>query len=47
MFLFSEEPATPLIVEFVNHYLGTPVHQFQMAYTYPFWSWLLAKAGTA
>lgn len=37
---------TPLIVEFINHYLGEPVHQFQIAYTYPAWQWLLTKLGT-
>ncbi len=47
MFLFAEGGHhTPLIVEFVNHYLGKPIHEFQMAYTYPLWSWLLEKAGT-
>lgn len=48
MFLFAEGGGghhTPLIVEFVNHYVGQPVHEFQMAYTYPFWSWLLGKFG--
>ena len=40
MFLFAEgggEHHTPLIVEFVNHYVGEPLHEFQMAYTYPVW----------
>lgn len=49
MFLFAEGGGghhTPLIVEFVNHYLGEPVHRFQMATTYKFWSWLLEKFGT-
>lgn len=49
MFLFSEGGGghhTPLIVEFVNHYLGQPVHEFQMAVTYPIWSAIFAKAGT-
>lgn len=48
MFLFSEGGGghhTPLIVEFVNHYLGAPVHQFQMNYTYPAWLWLFDKLG--
>ena len=48
MFLFAEGGGhhTPLIVEFVNHYLGEPVHRFQMAYTYPFWERVLGKFGT-
>ena len=48
MFLFAEGGGhhTPLIVEFINHYIGKPVHEFQMAFTYPFWQWLLAKLGT-
>lgn len=39
MFLFAEGGGhhTPLIVEFINHYLGEPVHKFQMTYTKPFW----------
>ncbi len=39
MFLFSEGGGhhQPLIVEFVNHYLGKPVHEFQMAVTNPIW----------
>lgn len=48
MFLFAEGGgghATPLIVEFVNHYIGQPVHEFQMAYTYPFWEWVLQSFG--
>lgn len=39
MFLFAEGGHhTPLIVEFINHYLGEPVHRFQIAYTEPFWN---------
>ena len=39
MFLFAEGGGhhTPLIVEFVNHYFGKPVHEFQMAVSYPIW----------
>lgn len=39
MFLFSEGGGEhiPLIVQFINHYLGEPVHQFQMGYTRPIW----------
>ena len=50
MFLFSEGGGghhTPLIVEFVNHYLGKPVHEFQMAYTYPAWQSLFDLLGIA
>ena len=37
MFLLAEGGHhTPLIVEFVNHYLGEPVSRFQIAYTKPF-----------
>lgn len=39
MFLFAEGGHhTPLIVEFINHYLGEPVHHFQIAYTEPLWN---------
>ncbi|MBX3291475.1 MAG: F0F1 ATP synthase subunit A [Acidobacteria bacterium] len=39
MFLFAEGGHhTPLIVQFVNHYLGEPVHQFQVKYTEPLWN---------
>jgi F-type H+-transporting ATPase subunit a len=47
MFLFAEGGHhTPLIVEFINHYLGEPVHHFQMAYTRPMWQAFFAKFGT-
>ena len=48
MFLFAEGGGehTPLIVELINHYLGEPVHRFEMNYTYPVWHWLFAKFGT-
>lgn len=47
MFLFAEGGHhTPLIVEFINHYLGEPVYQFQMAYTKPYWDMFFAKFGT-
>ena len=36
----------PLIVEFINHYLGEPVHRIQMATTYPMWKSFFAKFGT-
>jgi len=50
MFLFSEGGgghATPLIVEFVNHYLGEPVHEFQLAYTKPVWDNILGTFGSS
>lgn len=48
MFLFAESGGhhTPLIVEFINHYLGEPVHHFQIAYTRPIWAKLFANFGT-
>ena len=50
MFLFAEEGGSahhmPLIVEFINHYLGKPVHEFQMAYTYPLWASFFKRFGT-
>ncbi len=48
MFLFAEGGGehTPLIVEFINHYIGEPIHELEMATTYKFWSWLFAKFGT-
>jgi F-type H+-transporting ATPase subunit a len=40
MFLFAEggEHHVPLIVEFINHYLGEPVHKIQMATTHKWWT---------
>src|SRR5688500_5479231 len=40
--------ATPAIVEFVNHYIGEPVHEFQMHYTKPMWDSIFGwiKPGT-
>ncbi len=48
MFLLAAEGGhhTPIIVEFVNHYLGKPVHEFQVAYTKPIWEKILAPLGT-
>ena len=47
MFLFSEGGHhVPLIVEFINHYVGEPVHKIQMATTYPLWQKFFAKFGT-
>lgn len=40
MFLFAEGGGhhLPLIVEFINHYFGEPVHHFQVTYTEPLWN---------
>src|SRR5215831_11156376 len=38
MFLFAEEAEqAPLIVQFINHYFGKPVYDFEMAWTKPVW----------
>jgi F-type H+-transporting ATPase subunit a len=37
---------TPVIVEFVNHYFGPAVYDFEMKYTYPFWKSFFARFGT-
>ena len=48
MFLFAEEGGhhVPLIVEFVNRYLGEPVYRLQMATTHRWWTAFFAKFGT-
>ena len=48
MFLFAEggEHHTPLIVDFVNHYLGEPVYRIQMATTYKWWTAFFSYFGT-
>ncbi len=47
MFLLAEGGHhTPLIVEFINNYLGEPVHRFEMAYTKPLWDSFLGNFGT-
>jgi F-type H+-transporting ATPase subunit a len=48
MLLFAEEGAhhVPLIVDFINHYLGEPVHHFQMNYTKPIWDKFFSNFGT-
>lgn len=47
MFLAAEGGhPTPLIVEFINHYLGEPVHRIQMATTHKWWSAFFANFGT-
>lgn len=37
---------TPAIVELVNHYVGEPVHHFQLNYTKPLWERFFAPFGT-
>lgn len=47
MFLLAEGGHhTPLIVEFINHYLGEPVHHFQVTYTKPIWDKIFGVFGT-
>ncbi|HEX6124266.1 MAG TPA: F0F1 ATP synthase subunit A [Pyrinomonadaceae bacterium] len=47
MLLFAEGGHhVPLIVEFINHYLGEPVHHFQMNYTKPIWDKFFSNFGT-
>ena len=48
MLLFAEGAAehSPLIVDFINHYLGEPVHNIQMATTHKWWTTVFAKFGT-
>lgn len=48
MFLLAEGGHhTPLIVEFLNHYLGEPVYRFQIKYTREAWLWLFEKVGVS
>lgn len=48
MLLFAEGGHhTPLVVEFITHYLGKPVHEFQLAYTKPAWDYVLKNFGTS
>ena len=37
---------TPAVVEFINHYVGEPLHHFQVEYTRPLWDKFFAKFGT-
>ncbi len=47
MFLFAEgEKQLPLIVQFINTYLGEPVYRFEMAYTRPLWEKFFSNFGT-
>ena len=36
----------PILVQFVNHYLGEPLYHFQMQYTRPVWARLFENFGT-
>jgi len=50
MFLLAAEEGaahhTPLIVEFVNHYLGEPIHNVQMRTTHEWWKSFFSYFGT-
>jgi F-type H+-transporting ATPase subunit a len=46
MYLFAGGHHTPLIVEFINHYLGEPIYHFQINYTKPIWDKLFSNFGT-
>lgn len=48
MFLFAEGGAhhEPIIVEFINKYLGEPLHHFQMGWTKPVWDKIFSNFGT-
>ncbi len=36
----------PALVQFVNHYIGEPIHEFQIHYTKPLWDSFFARFGT-
>ena len=36
----------PIVVRFVNQYFGPAAYNFEMKYTYPFWTKVLGKFGT-
>ncbi len=42
----AEAHPTPIVVKFVNHYLGEWFYNLQMKSTYRFWTWFFAKFGT-
>src|SRR5919199_1534592 len=51
LLLFAEEAAeageqVPAVVQFVNHYVGEPVYNFEIKYTKPAWDWFFHKFGT-
>lgn len=37
---------TPIVVEWVNHFIGKPLHEIQMKTTYPMWQTFFGKFGT-
>jgi F-type H+-transporting ATPase subunit a len=41
-----EAEQAPIIVQFVNHYLGEWAYRFEMNYTYPLWTKFFAKFNT-
>jgi F-type H+-transporting ATPase subunit a len=46
MFLLAEGGEhAPLIVEFINHYLGEPALAFEKAVSIPAWNWVFGKLG--
>ena len=47
MFLLAEAAEhQPLIVEFINHYVGEPVYHFELAWTKPIWDRFFGLFGT-
>ncbi len=46
LFAGSAEHHTPLLVEFINHYLGEPLHQIQMQTTHKWWTAFFQNFGT-
>ncbi len=46
LFAGSAEHHTPLLVQFINHYLGEPVHQIQMQTTHKWWTSFFSNFGT-
>ena len=49
MFLFSEGGGghhVPVLVEFINHYFGEPIHALQINYTRPMWDRFFGMFGT-
>jgi ATP synthase subunit 6 len=46
MLLFSGGHHEPTLVEFINKYLGEPVHHFQTTYTRPIWVKIFGYFGT-
>jgi F-type H+-transporting ATPase subunit a len=47
MFLFAAEAEhTPLMVQFINYYIGEPVYRFEITYTKPLWEKFFHYFGT-